>query len=210
MNTLLSYPIKEVSIIQPFGANPDYYAKFGWKGHNGIDFRATHATPVYAAHDGIAYYVGPDPHGGDGVYVRSTDCTFNTIYWHLIAQGDPEFAPKVPPTGFYPVRQGDLLGYSDNTGAPFESSGDHCHFAYMPIHPQSFLPLHADNGFGGCEDPAPFLPPPQAVVANIAEEAIMAATKSLSEIANGSQPVSVKIELLNELKAVIQNIESKI
>ncbi len=41
-------------ITQGFGQNPDRYAPFGLKGHDGIDFETTDGTPVYAPHDGIA------------------------------------------------------------------------------------------------------------------------------------------------------------
>lgn len=205
----LSYPLKEISINQPFGSNPDYYAKFGWKGHSGIDFKASHGTPVYSPCDGVAYYV-TDAHGGDGIYVHTHDEKgnwYNIIHWHLISHDDPSLAPPIPRTGFYPVKEGALLGYADNSGAPYESSGDHLHFAVMPCN-ANYAPLDPSNGYGGCTDPTPFLPTPQAEIANGAEQAIMQATQILHSIAQSPEPPSIKSTLLESIKVAIQAIEN--
>lgn len=161
----LVYPVTPVHINQGFGSNPQYYAKFldangnPQKGHMGIDFQAVHGQPVYAAHDGFAFYVGPDSHGGDGVYIRfedeGTKGTYYTIInWHLCPHGDPQFSPKVGIPG-RDVKQGELIGYADNTGAPFESSGDHLHFGLAPCDVNGKF-LQPDNGYGGCVDAMPF------------------------------------------------------
>lgn len=146
-------------VSQYFGGNPAYYAKFGTKGHMGVDFQAAHGTPVYAAHDGFAFYVGPDEHGGDGVYIRFEDEDapgrwWTVINWHLCATNDPQYAPKVDARGRR-VMRGDLIGYADNTGAPFESTGDHLHFGLAPCNMVGRF-LYPDNGFGGCVDPMPY------------------------------------------------------
>lgn len=159
----LSYPLNTQNkgyppfITQPFGANADYYARFGTKGHMGIDFMATHGTPVYAAHDGFAVYL-VDVHGGDGVYIRFQDEDeptkwWTVINWHLIALGDPK-GPLVGANG-RKVNKGELIGFSDNTGAPWESTGDHLHFGLAPCDKEGNFTEH-DNGFGGCVDPKPF------------------------------------------------------
>jgi murein DD-endopeptidase MepM/ murein hydrolase activator NlpD len=206
----LQYPLKtEIHINQPFGANPDYYAKFGCKGHMGIDFQAAHGTPVYSPCKGTAFYVS-DTHGGHGVYVHAYDTEtekyYNFIHWHLIGQDGPE-PPPIPVTGFYPVEQGTLIGYADNSGAPYESSGDHLHFGVQPCN-ANYTALDSGNGYAGCIDPAPFLPPPKPEAANEAEQAIVNSTSILQKIAQATEPVSIKTEFLNELKVVIQKIES--
>ncbi|HVW99376.1 MAG TPA: M23 family metallopeptidase [Candidatus Babeliaceae bacterium] len=154
----LSYPLDEVHVNQAFGANAAYYKQnFGTEGHMGIDFRAPHGTPVKAAHDGFAFYVGPDSYGGDGVYIRAQDTDgswYTTIYWHLIGKGDP-LQPIVANAGAN-VKAGDTIGYADNTGAPFESSGDHLHFGLARCDENGEF-LNKDNGFNGCIDPAPYL-----------------------------------------------------
>lgn len=161
----LAYPVTPVRINQRFGANPDYYSKFldvnknPEKGHMGIDFQAAHGQPVYAAHDGFAFYVGPDIHGGDGVYLRFEDEDapgnwYTVINWHLCSKEDTQYPPTVGEIGKM-VKKGDLIGYADNTGAPFESSGDHLHFGLVPCDKNGTF-LYPGNGFGGCIDPEPY------------------------------------------------------
>ena len=149
-------------ITQYFGANPAYYAKFldkfgkPEKGHMGIDFQAAHGTPVYAVADGLAFYVGPDPHGGDGIYLRFKDDAGNywtAIYWHLCAENDPTYPPQVGRIA-NTVKEGDLLGFADNSGAPWESTGDHLHFGLVPCDANGEF-LYPANGYGGCVDPKP-------------------------------------------------------
>lgn len=159
----LAYPLHPQNpgyppfITQAFGVNPAYYAKFGTKGHMGVDFMAPHGTPVYAAHDGFAFYVGPDAHGGDGVYIRFQDEElkwWTIINWHLIAKTDRIYAPLVDSKGRQ-VKQGDLIGFADNTGAPFESTGDHLHFGLAPCDKDGTF-VELGNGYGGCVDPKPY------------------------------------------------------
>lgn len=156
----LYWPVKPLHINQPFGANPEYYAKFldiygnPEKGHQGIDLMAFHGQPVYAAHDGDAIYL-KDKHGGEGIWVYGDG--FATIYWHLIGDTDPTYAIPIPfDQERHPVKAGDLIGYADNTGAPFESSGDHLHFGFIFINPNGTV-SNSDNGYGGCVDPAPYI-----------------------------------------------------
>lgn len=204
----LSYPLHtQIHIVQPFGNDPAYYSKFGWKGHPGIDFQAPHATPVYAPSDGLAYYVS-DTHGGHGIYIHTKDDAgnwYNLIHWHLIGHDDPTYAPVIPQTGFYPVKEGALIGYADNSGAPYESSGDHLHFGVQPCN-ANYTALDSTNGMGGCVDPAPFLPPPQAEAANVVEQSIQTATQILTTVAQSNQPMSFRQELLDELKKVVEKL----
>jgi murein DD-endopeptidase MepM/ murein hydrolase activator NlpD len=165
----LYFPVKPNTRNQDFGANPSYYAKFKdnfgnpLQGHDGIDFHGPHGTPVYAAHDGLAQYQ-VDAHGGDG-FLITTETPFDykggqahlrSMYWHLCAAGDPQFPPKLATNGtLVPVKAGDLIGYADNTGAPYESSGDHLHFGLIPVDVGGDL-IEAKNGFNGRIDPTPY------------------------------------------------------
>ena len=158
-NLYLYLPVKPVHINQPFGANPAYYAKFlddegnPLKGHMGIDFMAEHGHSIYAAHDGQAAFV-TDIHGGEGVWVYASG--YATIYWHLIGTTDPKFPTVIPNDGQkHPVKAGDLIGYANNTGAPFESSGDHLHFGLIFL-TQYGTVANETNGYGGCVDPEPY------------------------------------------------------
>lgn len=158
MNPILYYPVKYFAINQLFGANPEYYAKFldpfgqPQKGHPGLDLHATHGQPVYAAHDGSVIYI-KDTHGGEGIYNFSTG--FLTNYWHLIGDTDPLYPPPIPfDSQYHPVSAGDLIGYADNTGAPYESSGDHCHFGLAMTDTNNRV-LNQENGYSGFVDPLP-------------------------------------------------------
>jgi murein DD-endopeptidase MepM/ murein hydrolase activator NlpD len=169
MDTLhLKDPVKPAIINQGFGNDPAYYARFKdqfgnpEKGHMGIDFRAAHGTPVYASCDGQAYF-GRDEHGGEGIYIRTglldyngQPAHFNVIHWHLCGDTDPHYASPIPLDGnMYPVETGDLIGYADNTGAPYESTGDHLHFGLLPLDQYNTI-IDQKNGFNGCIDPMPY------------------------------------------------------
>ncbi len=144
------YPITPLVITQQFGVNGEYYQANGIKivGHNGIDCLAYHGQPVYAAHDGTAYYETDDT-GGHGVVIvsdkaydyktiagKNIQCFFKSIYWHLAKE--PKYASPIlvlagnkANTGKgFPVKAGDLIGFADSTGL---STGDHLHFGFKPI-----------------------------------------------------------------------------
>jgi murein DD-endopeptidase MepM/ murein hydrolase activator NlpD len=164
----LFFPVKPAVIRQRFANDPAYYARFHdrfgnpEKGHMGVDFIAPHGTPVYAACDGMVHYE-KDGHGGEGIVVRSgvfdykgQPATYNIINWHLCGDTDAKYPSPIKLDGnSYPVKCGDLIGHADNTGAPFESSGDHLHFGLCPfdLHGNT---IEAANGFNGCIDPQPF------------------------------------------------------
>jgi murein DD-endopeptidase MepM/ murein hydrolase activator NlpD len=156
MKPSLAYPVSPISINQAFGQNLAYYeTNFGQKGHPGIDFKASHGQPVYAAHDGAAIYI-KDAHGGEGIWNYADG--FITIYWHLIGDTDVSFLPPIPfaSNGVRTrVKRGDLIGYADNTGAPFESTGDHLHFGLLLTDANGII-LNQDNGTQGCIDPEPY------------------------------------------------------
>lgn len=155
----LYFPIKPLQVNQAFGANPDYYKKFHdnqgnpLKGHDGIDFYAEHGTPVYAAHDGMAHFE-KDSHGGEGIWIRGQG--IYSVYWHLVGDTDPKYPSPIPLDGKeYQVSTGTLIGYADNTGAPYESSGTHLHFGLCELDARNFI-KNMDNGFNGRVDPMPY------------------------------------------------------
>lgn len=161
---VMSYPVFPIHLNQGFGSNPAYYIRFlddfgnPEKGHNGLDWQAIHGQSVYAPHDGSAFTVGPDDHGGQGVYIRTTTPDINgdyhtTILWHLIGTTDPKFPP--PFQGLRAVKKGDLVGYANNTGAPFESTGDHLHQGHALCDNYGNFKNKA-NGFNGCINPLPY------------------------------------------------------
>jgi murein DD-endopeptidase MepM/ murein hydrolase activator NlpD len=178
MKLQLSYPLDMVIINQKFGNVDPVYTEMGLKGHNGIDFRASHGIPVYATHDGTAYYEF-DSGQGEGVVIRTDqpfddeqggECYYKTISWHLCdSLLEPQFASPVYKAVGYkpdqtgvsqigiPVKNGDLIGYADNTGL---STGDHLHFGLKPQAKNesngTWINTAQTNGYNGAIDPMPY------------------------------------------------------
>ena len=140
-----SLPLDFFYITQYFGENPDFYRKYGLKGHNGIDFRTKCAeTPlgrreIYAVDDGVVSEVVIAKLGGYGTYIRINHSDGSqTIYGH-------QLCVKVAKN--QQVKAGQVIGISDNTG---DSTGAHLHLGYRPPQP------NFSNGFSGYIDPLPF------------------------------------------------------
>jgi len=170
MPKFLYYPTVPFTITQPFGTNPAMYAQFGIKGHNGLDIKCYHGQPLYASHDGLAYY-SVDDSEGHGVVIRTNEkytyngeeSYFKTIYWHLCTSQEAKFASPVwryvkdNHGAPMPVKAGDLIGFADNTGF---STGDHLHFALKPqaLNEENgaFWNAAQNNGYAGAIDPMPY------------------------------------------------------
>lgn len=177
----LYYPAKPYNVNQPFGVDKATYSQFGLNGHNGVDLRASHGQPIYASHDGLAFYE-VDSSQGHGVVVISdkpydyngTLAFFKTIYWHFCdPTKEPKFASPIYKTigansgRNLSVKAGDLLGYANSTGF---SNGDHLHLGLKPIiagkEPTSgdapdvnigaWQNVEQNNGFLGAIDPTPY------------------------------------------------------
>lgn len=157
----LELPLKtDIKIWQYFGNPNPVYNGLGIKGHNGIDFKAEHGTPIYASHDGMAFYEF-DEHSGHGVTVTSNETilykgqqvNYKTIYWHMVDSAkEPQYTSPIEAKPMQ-VKTGDLIGYADNTGL---STGDHLHYGMkFMVNGQN---IEMDNGFKGATDPFPFLP----------------------------------------------------
>jgi murein DD-endopeptidase MepM/ murein hydrolase activator NlpD len=159
----LSLPLKDAGeiVTQGYGQNLLAYGGMGLDGHPGIDFAIPEGTPIYASHDGIVF----ESYGcvlldscvgyGKRVKLRARDGQrgIETVYAHLsrlnVRLGDP-------------VRTGDLIGWSGNTGF---SSRPHLHFGvrnlwYCDNGTQVKFPcevLDGGNGMMGWIDPAGML-----------------------------------------------------
>lgn len=113
----LLWPTDFAVITQEFGAHPEIYGRWGFPGHEGVDFRAKPNTNIYACADGIVYRVhkNPDNHPY-GIHVRiQHEDGYKTVYAH--------FAKAFVVNG-QNVKAGDIIGRADSTGA---SVGSHLH-----------------------------------------------------------------------------------
>lgn len=104
-------------ITQHFGERPEYYGRFGLKGHEGTDFRAPTGTPIIAAADGLVQIAATGKQYGVQVWIQHKDGS-QTLYAHLsrINYGIQRGAE---------VKAGQVIGLAGNTG---NSSAAHLHF----------------------------------------------------------------------------------
>ncbi len=119
----LAWPTEYPVMTQPFGANPQYYRRFGLPGHEGVDIRAPMNSPVYACAAGRVYLIhdgrGNHPYG---IHVRiqhsraaGSNLPFRTVYAHLSRAlvSEDEI-----------VQTGQRIGLADSTG---NSDASHLH-----------------------------------------------------------------------------------
>lgn len=136
----LWWPLDTVNITGVWGNSPEYYARYGQRGHNGIDLACSVGTPVYAAESGTVEFEGWGQNSpwmgavaGISVILRHADC--KTGYAHL--------SSTIINTG-QAISQGQLIGYSGNTGG---TTGPHLHVEVMPLNP------NGSNGYAGRINP---------------------------------------------------------
>ncbi len=127
-------------ITQLFGENPDIYKRWGYPGHNGIDYGIPNGTPVKAAASGTVALVSFE-NGGYGNYVKLSHMDGSKQYFTYYAH----LANTVVSAG-QKVTTNTVIGYSNNTGA---STGPHLHFG---------LKIEGQNpAYKGYIDPLPYL-----------------------------------------------------
>ncbi len=133
------------TLTQAFGLNPADYAKFGLKGHNGIDWGLPTGTQIIAPHDGKVIEAQNDP-GGYGNYIKIEDSKEGSVLAHLqtfqVKAGDM-------------VSEGQPIALSNNTG---NSTGPHLHWGYY------LFPRDRANGYNGFIDQMLFLVQPMATI----------------------------------------------
>lgn len=141
------WPLDKVFITQRFGENPQFYAQFGMKGHDGIDLRTRFVDSPLARRYALAAADGVcEPrwdNTGYGYHVRVTHPDGSmTIYAHL---------SKIYVAKKQIVKQGQMVGLTGNTGT---STGAHLHFELRPAGWEK----NTNNGYYGAVDPVPYLP----------------------------------------------------
>ena len=154
---LCPLPLRQYRITQNFGERPEYYAQYGHKGHNGIDFAPLKTMfgviksdlTIYAPHDGYAMTKSGTGYGryitiqslprrADGTGHKSDLCHLAQF---LIQDG--QF-----------VAMGDPIGIMGNTG---DSTATHLHWTYKKT--VNGIVQDVNNGFGGAINIAPFTLP---------------------------------------------------
>jgi murein DD-endopeptidase MepM/ murein hydrolase activator NlpD len=86
--------------------------------HNGIDFRASAGTPVYAVADGVVLNARNEEKGYGLVVRIKHDDDHVSLYAHL---------SRIDVKNGQRVKQGDVIGLVGSTGG---STGPHLHFGY--------------------------------------------------------------------------------
>src|SRR3990167_1553276 len=125
-------------VTQIFGVNPELYARFGLKGHNGYDYGLSAWTPVLAPHTGKILEATFDEFGY-GNYVKIDNGVEGSVLAHLA---------KISVAVGQETAEGELIGYSGNTG---NSTGQHLHWGYYRN------PRDRTNGFAGFIDQDEYL-----------------------------------------------------
>lgn len=135
-------PIKNPRITQLFGENPDYYARWGYLGHNGEDYGHACGTNIRLAYDGGLDVKGQEKNGY-GNYLRFlhlyNNIEFYTYYCHLSV-----FSVFT----FINYNVGEVIGLVGTTGA---STGCHLHFGLR------LKNYSKDDPYKGYIDPRPFI-----------------------------------------------------
>lgn len=133
--------IGNFGVTQRFGQNPKMYQRFGWKGHNGIDFGTPYDTQLISCVYGLVIRAYNDSNGwGNHIYIYDKNQSALVIYAHL-----KSISVKVGQT----VIPGMKIGLSDNTG---NSTGPHLHFGIYKTNSSGYK-INLGNGFGGAIDP---------------------------------------------------------
>jgi hypothetical protein len=167
-NTLDDIPKDKTIFISPVKIPLSLSANFGELRidhfHSGLDIKTQGTTgkEIIAAASGYVYRISVLPGGfGNAIYLRHPS-GYSTVYGHL-----ESFTPEIdkyvrdqqylkssftitlfPPRERFPVNQGDLIGYSGNSGS---SAGPHLHYEIrkseteIPVNPLLFEFGAGDN-----------------------------------------------------------------
>lgn len=174
------------TVTQTWGVNPETYARFGLKGHNGIDYGTPNGTPIVAPHDGIVIEAAFDA-SGYGMYVKIENDKEGSILAHLhsfnVNPGDK-------------ILEGQQIGISNNTGF---STGPHLHWGYYR------KPRTRDDGYSGTTNPWPYL---SENIQNPPKEEPKTEVQQLKEeITKLNGAIEKKDERIKELEKTITTIQ---
>ncbi len=151
----LLYPVDRwvFPITQGFGEHPDWYRRFGLKGHNGLDFGCRDGTAVMVCADGMVERVGYEADGyGNFLRVRHEEGV--TIYAHLsqtlVTQGDNV-------TGGQIVARSGWSGFVLDANGQRSPGGAHLHLTFKRYVDCRLRTFERGNGFDGAVDASGYL-----------------------------------------------------
>jgi len=130
-------------LTQAFGENPAVYHRLGLPGHNGLDWGMPEGQEIRAVDEGFIIRV-EERLDGFGKHVKIQHQWGQSLYAHL-----SDFRATLN----QPVKQGDVIGLSGNTGF---STGPHLHFGVR------IKPYNLEDGWYGYTNPQRYLQWPEA------------------------------------------------
>ena len=132
------WPSEHRRITQHFGARPEFYAKFGLPGHEGVDIQAPVGGKIFCVAPGTVHAVQRDLKHPYGLHVRvDHDQKYQTIYAHLSATN---LSPGSNARGRRPDRAGGRDGQRPRRpSAPHPQAARH----NLPQLPQQHHRSHA-------------------------------------------------------------------
>ena len=161
-------------LTQAFGENPHLYRRFHLPGHNGLDWGMPEGQEILAVDEGVVIRVVESP-DGFGKYVKIQHAWGQSLYAHL-----SEFKVVFN----QPVKQGDVIGLSGNTGF---STGPHLHFGMR------IKPYDKNDGWYGYTNPQRYLQWPEAGV--IATAGSLASAEDVEAVAFQLQETGMALAL---------------
>jgi hypothetical protein len=165
-------------LTQAFGENPAIYRHLGLPGHNGVDWGMPVGQEIRAVDEGFIIRVEERPEGF-GKHVKIQHSWGQSLYAHLSAF-------KVVLN--QPVKQGDVVGLSGNTGF---STGPHLHFGMR------IKPYDKGDGWYGYTNPQRYLQWPEAGVIATATPS-MATSDDIAALAFQMQEAQMQGDLWEE------------
>jgi murein DD-endopeptidase MepM/ murein hydrolase activator NlpD len=149
----------KTDILQLYGMAAAYYYKNfpNLNGHDGWDLRPRGApnlgygTPILAVHDGTISSIQEfDARGrrSNGIYLKSTDGSFFTVYWHLSRFNDIRL--------FQPIKAGEVIGFMGNSGFVDPPPTPQNPYSATHLHLAVYIPGANPANSDMC-DPAPYM-----------------------------------------------------
>ena len=129
-------------ITQQFGERPEYYSKFGLKGHEGQDLGMPNGTPLICPfEEAIIVRTVISNYGAYGKHIVLWDPVQKVAVWYCHCQKLTRAVGNV-------VYRGNLVAYSNNTG---NSTGPHLHWSVCRTDTNG-IRLNQNNGYIGMLD----------------------------------------------------------